>query len=147
VSGRDTSLILYHYNSKKQLLDSLKYTRALKSVGNDAAGGLTHMVNHALFSGNYVATDSTGHKLYIQFTDEGKVYGFLKFKDYYANTDFMAGPANNIDQLDFDVNTKDQKEYNYKLLADTLTLYAINYNADSTVQSRGGLKYKLVKQK
>ncbi len=148
IKNADTSLVLYHISKNKAIIDSVSYTRVLPSPpsGDNAGSGIDYYVNKKLFTGTYTTLSADDHKSYVEFDNEGNVYNFFNYKTYYANADFVAGPANNIDQLDFDVNTKKQKEYTYQLIGDTLTLYEINYDADSLVQSRGKFRYKLVKQ-
>jgi hypothetical protein len=147
IKGTDTSLFLYHINKNNKVLDSVKYTRVLKNAVDktNAADGINYITNKKLFAGKYDLFDISGKNSTIEFDSKGSVYGFLSFTKYYINTDFVAGPANNIDDIVFDLYTNTSLDFAYKLDADTIKLYHIDYNADSTVESFGQLQYKLVK--
>lgn len=146
IDRNDTILILYHYNKDHQLLDSTCYLKVVQSESkNDMGYGIQYITNKILITGNYNLIDSTGHTEKVEFTNEGNVSGFLGFKTYYINTDFEAGPENNIDEITFDLYTKKQKDYAYTFNTDTLTLYETTANADSTKLFLGKMAYTLVK--
>jgi len=148
ITSVDTNLFLYHYNNKNQILDSTKYTRVLSALLNDDMGsGIEYITNKTLITGKYTYVDSTGTISKVEFKNDGKVSGFLGFKSYYLNTDFMAGPQNNLDVIDFDVNTDKQKEYAYKIDGDTIGLFTTKSNADSTKLLLDKIVYKLTKTK
>ncbi len=149
IKGSDTALLLYHYTKDNQIIESTKYTKVANAATDtaDAAWGIEYIINKKLMIGNYTMTDSTGSHVKIKFNKEGYVSGFLDCKKYYINTDFEAGPENNVDEISFDIMTKMQKDYAYKLDSDTLNLYETKHNADSTLLLFGKLKYKLVRQK
>lgn len=149
VEGADTTLVLYRLNKNNAVISRIKYTRVSRSASSDnAASGIDYITNDKLMAGTYTTIDQTGSKLRVQFTSEGKVYRFEDHKDYYVNSDFNAGPANNIDQIIFDLyDDAHRKDYTFEIRADTLNLFAIKYNADSTIQSRGKLMYKLVRDR
>jgi hypothetical protein len=148
ITSVDTNLFLYHYNNKNQILDSTKYTRVLSALLNDDMGsGIEYITNKTLITGKYTYVDSTGTISKVEFKNDGKVSGFLGFKSYYVNTDFMAGPQNNLDVIDFDVNTDKQKEYGYKIDGDTIGLFTTKSNADSTKLLLDKIVYKLTKTK
>jgi len=147
IKNNDTSLLIYHYNKDNKLLDSTRYLKVIQSESNNDMGyGIQYITNRILITGKYTFTDSTGHVEKIGFTNEGDVAGFLNFKTFYINTDFIAGPENNLDVIDFDINNN-QKEYAFKFNADTLSLYETKDNADSSLLVLGKLKYRLFKTK
>jgi hypothetical protein len=148
ITSVDTSLFLYHYNNKNQILDSIKYTRVLHAqLNDDMSSGIEYITNKTLITGEYILTDSLGAISKVELKNDGKVSGFLGFKTYYINTDFMAGPQNNLDVIDFDVNTDNQKEYGYKINSNTISLFTTKSNADSTKLLLDKLAYKLVRTK
>lgn len=148
ITGRDTSLILYHYNRANHIIDSTKYTKVLnKQIGDDMGNGIEYITNKLLFTGRYTTTDTTGAALNIKFMNDGKVLGFPEFVKYTINTDFVAGPENDLDQIYFDDYEKNQKQFLFKATADTLTIYDVNESADSLRLKWGKLRYKLVKVK
>lgn len=149
ITNKDTSLILYHYNKANQIIDKTRYTRvAAKAIdGSDAAWGIQYITNKKIITGNYMMADSTGSVSKCAFTNEGNVSGFPDFKSYWVNTDFEAGPENNLDEIFFDLYSKQQKSYAYKILLDTLKLYDVIANADSTEDVVGKLRYTLVRKK
>jgi hypothetical protein len=120
----------------------------LNALPSDDMGfGIDYITNKKLITGKYTTTDSTGNRLKVEFNNNGKVSGFLNFKTYYINADFEAGLENNLDEIDFDVNTKKQKTFTFRFNADTLNLYDTYENADSTKLVLGKLKYKLVRHR
>lgn len=148
ITSTDTSLFLYHYNNKNQILDSIKYNKLSGAqINDDMASGIEYITNKILITGKYTVTDSLGAISKVEFKNNGKVSGFSDFKTYYINTDFMAGPQNNLDVIDFDVNTDKQKEYGYKINANTIDLFTTRSSADSTKILLDKLVYKLVRTK
>ncbi|WP_146203112.1 hypothetical protein [Mucilaginibacter oryzae] len=148
IAGGDTTLLLYHYNKNNQVIDSVKYIRVLaKQKDNDLGYGITYITNKLLISGNYELTDTNGTTSNISFNNEGKVSGFTGYETYYVNTDFEAGPQNDLDQFSFNIYTKQQKDYLFKIKGDTLNIYNIDFSADSVHLKWGELKYKLVRRK
>jgi hypothetical protein len=152
VKNNDTTLILYHYNKNKKLLGSTNYTRVLnRQVNNDLGYGINYITNQKLISGSFESIDTSGNHIDVRFTDDGRVYGFGNSKYYFLNTDFEAGPANNIDQIYFDIKpdnvTSQQKIYTYKFVKDTIALYSTKTNADSTLLFADKIVYKLIRKR
>jgi hypothetical protein len=148
VNKGETNLVLYHYNSNGKIIDKTLYTKVADSpeTGDDAASGIDYITNKKLFSGKYeLIADNVSTE--VEFNDAGKVTGFPDATKYYVLTDFMAGPANNLDQLIFNLYAPEQICYTYTFNADTLSLYEIKPNADSTLLLADKLKYKLVRKK
>jgi hypothetical protein len=141
LTNEDTSLIIYHYNKNKKLLDQTRYIK----VPRNTEGALQYMVNKILFSGNYKAIDSTGEATNIQFSNDGIVTGLPNFKKYYVLTDFVAGPENRVDEVCFDIQTPNQTCYAYQIKADTISLFE-EAEKESDTLIVGQLKYKLVRQ-
>jgi len=150
IKGNDTSLVLYHYDKNNHVIDSTIYTKVADEASdeNDAGWGIQYIINKMLITGRYLAIDSAGATSKIEFTNAGKLSGFDNFKKFYISTDFEAGPENNIDQIGFyQSEISKAKWYSFKFQADTLKLYNIGENADSTLLTIGKLKYKLIRQK
>ncbi|HEX8021566.1 hypothetical protein [Mucilaginibacter sp.] len=148
IAGVDTSLVLYHYNKNNQVTDSVKYTRVLaKQVDNDMGYGISYITNKLLISGKYEMLDANGVTSKISFTNDGKVNGFPDCETYYVNTDFVAGPQNDLDQFSFNIGTQKQKDYLFKTNRDTLNIYNIDFSADSLHLKWGDLKYRLIRTK
>ncbi|AYL97290.1 hypothetical protein [Mucilaginibacter celer] len=148
IAGSDTSLLLYHYNKNNHIISSVKYTRVLpKQTDKGMEYGITYITNKLLISGNYELTDTNGTTSKISFNNEGKVSGFAGYETYYVNTDFVAGPQNDLDQFSFNIGVQQQKDYLFKINKDTLNIYNIDFSADSVHLKWGELKYKLVRSK
>jgi len=140
VGNQDTTLIIYRFDKNKTLLEETKFLK----VPKNSEGALQYMVNKTLFSGDYDASDTAGNKMKIHFTNDGLVQGLPNFEKYYVLTDFVAEPENKLDEVCFDIQTKNQKCYAYKIIGDTINLYETNENEDGP--RPGPLKYRLVKQ-
>jgi len=141
LTNKDTSLIIYHYNKDKKLLEQTKYIKVPKNT----EGALQYMVNKTLFAGNYKTTDSLGQTINVQFTNDGIVTGFANFKKFYILTDFVADSETSLDQVCFDIQTPNQKCYVYKIKDDTINLYELVENENAIAVRLGQLKYKLIK--
>ena len=142
ISSKDTSLVIYHYDKNKKLLGQSEYKR----VPKNSEGALQYMVNKTLVAGKYNSTDNKGKSITVQLTNDGKVIGLQNFTKYYVLTDFVAGPENNLDEICFDIQTKNQKCYAYEIKGNTINLYENSENNDHLTLALGKLKYKLVKQ-
>ncbi|GGB12067.1 MULTISPECIES: hypothetical protein [Mucilaginibacter] len=148
ITGGDTSLLLYHYNKNNQVIDSTKYIRVLdKQIVNDMGYGIDYITNKLLISGDYIMTGADGKQSSVTFTNAGKVRGFSEYETYYVNTDFVAGPENDLDQLSFNVDTHHQKNFLFRVKGDTLNIYKTDFSADSIHLKWGKLEYELVKRK
>jgi hypothetical protein len=146
LDNKDTSLVLYHYNKNKTLLNKTKFDKVLmKKKDDDVASGLQYIVNKKLISGVYSMHDTSGSKITVQFDDEGNIFGVQGFKTYYVITDFAAEPENKMDEICFDIQTPNQKCYNFQIRKDTLEIYQENENLDNESPSYRQLKYKLIK--
>ena len=148
INKGDTKLVLYHYLKDKHLLDSTVYSKVLNSQkSNDAGYGIQYIANKKLMSGRYLAIDLSSSSQAVDFDDNGNISGLSDFKTYHIGTDFEVLLKNNLDQVYFDIDTKKQRSFSFKLVADTLNLYETSENSDSTKLVLGKLKYRLVKQK
>lgn len=148
ISKADTNLVIYHYNKNNQFIDSIVYNKVLNTLVDDNMGSeVDYITNKLLISGNYTMVDSLGNHRDISFTNDGNILGWTGLKTYCVNTDFEAGPANNIDQLIFDLYTKHQTDYAFKIKMDTLDIYTSSANADSTESLIGQLRYQLIRKK
>jgi hypothetical protein len=138
----DTTLILLRYNKRKEILGQTKYLKAT----NGAESVFQSMVNRTLFSGKYKLTDSAGKVSDIKFTDEGNVTGLPLFKNYEVITDFVAEPANSVDEVCFDIQTSNQHCYAFESIADTLKLYEVRESPGQDTVHRERLAFTFVKQ-
>ena len=141
ISIGDTSLILSIYNKDKKITNQIQYLKAPKNSEEP----LQYMVNKTLFAGNYKAEDSSGQISILKFTNDGQLYGFPNYKKYYVVTDFVAESDNSVDQVCFDVQALNQRCYGFNIQADTISLYDLKENMNTT--QFGELKYKLVKKR
>lgn len=146
VRSSDTALVMYHYNKNKRITDSAQYSKVKVTDENDAASGIQNITNKTLFSGLYSATEE-GRPVSVRFYDDGKITGLSNFKTFYVNTDFVAGPENNLDELIFDLQTKQQKSFTFKFNSDTLNIFETKPAADSVNLIVDKLRYKLVKKR
>ena len=141
ISNKGTSVVIYHYNKDKKLINQDTYRKVLKN----SEGPLQYMVNKTLVAGVYKTTDTTGGSITIRLTDDGKVIGIPNFSKYYVLTDFVAEP-DSLDKICFDIQTKNQHCYAFEIKVDTINLYQAIENADSATSSLGKLMYRLVKK-
>jgi len=150
IANGDTTLIYIEQNADTHKNIVSKYRRALikpRSADDDAAYGLDYLVNKALFAGNYVYNNSAGQQPIVTFTNDFRVKGLEGFKTFLPLIDMSTGPMNNLDNIIFDETGDNSKTFIFKIDADTLKLYNMYANADSSKQVLGPLKYKLVKKK
>lgn len=146
IKNGDTSIVLYGYNKEKNEYTTTWYVKALnkqKYLGD----GLDYLINKALIAGTYKMTDSLGKNDIVIFTALGNVSGFGNLKTYSILNDLGGEPMNNLDDIAFEAPGKTRKNYTFKIIADTLSLYDTKANADSTELLVDKLRYKLVKQK
>lgn len=124
----------------------VKYIKSSVTRPTELGSGLYRMVNQALVAGKYNMTDSAGTVSKVSFSADGKVTGFLNASDYYINIDLNDDVMDNLDEIIFDpMQNKARLSYTYKIVADTLKLYSIQANADSTEAILDKLKYTLVR--
>lgn len=142
ISGNDTSLRILRYDKFNKIIGQTKYLRAPKN----SEEALQFMVNKTLFAGNYKAEDSSGKISVLKLTNDGIVTGLPGFKKYYVLTDFVARPENNVDEVCFDIQTKNQLCYAFEIIGDTINLYDVKESTEQDTLQRGQLKYKLVRQ-
>ncbi|MBS1771577.1 MAG: hypothetical protein JST82_01865 [Bacteroidetes bacterium] len=143
----DKSLMLYHYNKDKKLLDKRAFTKVEGPLTEDSEPyGLQYMANRVLFAGKYDATDETGKQSEIEFTEDGMLHGVEGHTIYYVFTDFIGDPEGNLDEMCFDFQQKTQKPYIFEIKGDTTKLYAASENEERTQLIQGDLKYTLVKK-
>lgn len=142
ITSKDTTVLIYHYNRNEKLIGQTEFRR----VPKNSEGALQYTVNKTLVAGKYQTIDTTGKSITVQLTNDGKVIGLSEFTKYYVLTDFVAGPLNNLDEICFDIQTKNQKCYAYEFKGDTINLYETIENEDHVTLTLGQLKYELVKQ-
>jgi len=144
----DTGLVLYHRGKEKNIKPLTKYSKVLNKQPDDNLGfGMYCYINKGLVAGSYTLYDSTWTASKVSFNANGKVTGFLNFKTYNINIDINSDVRDNLDEIGFDVYSKDRKSYSFIITADTLKLYETKPNADSTLLVLDKLKYRLVRLK
>ncbi|MEO6150676.1 MAG: hypothetical protein ABIN95_12370 [Mucilaginibacter sp.] len=146
VENGDTILVLTELNEAHDKVVT-RFIRALTSADEKLGDGMDHIINKNLFSGSYVLTDSIGKTRNVTLTDNGKITGIAGLRTYYAMTDFIAGPDNNLDLLIFNLSAKDQIDYSFKITGETLKLYSTIPTADSAELMVNKLVYTLVRAK
>ncbi|WP_028981125.1 hypothetical protein [Sporocytophaga myxococcoides] len=146
--NNQTSLVLYHYDKTKKLIDKKSFTKvANKQSDNDAAWGLQYIVNKKLFAGNYLLIDSTNSFTKVSLKSDGSFSGHSDFKTYYVFTDFMGGPETSLDEIDFNFYTKNSKGFAFKIVSDTTYLYStIGDEETGEPEQLDKIQYKLVRQ-
>ena len=148
VGHRDTILTFANFDQEKKQFIKTQYIRTFKRQPNDdLADGIDYYINKILVAGNYTLTDSTGTKFKVNLSEDGKVSGFLNCKTYMINIDLNSDVNDNLDGIYFKSADKENKNFSFKINADTLSLYETYENADSTELLLGKLKYKLIRNK
>lgn len=144
INNHDTSLVLYHYDKNKKLLDETKYTKVPQSLSDNNLGdGLQYIVNKKLISGTYKEMDE---ETIVELTNSGKITGFYNYSTYYVITDFVAGPENTTDKICFEIQTNDQRCYGFKINGDTLNLIKLPEDETDTIFQLMEPIYKFVRQ-
>lgn len=142
VKNNDTSVVLYHYNKDKKVLDTVPFTKVLPSQADTegADKGLEYEINKLLFTGAYRFSDSAGtHEFHLK--NDGKIIGYMGYSKYFVQSDFVAGPENNIDILCFDNDC-----FAYKIFHDSIVLYDVHENEDHTSLNFDKQRFVLFKQ-
>jgi len=149
MQGKVTTLILYHYNKSRKIIDKTSYTKVANKATDttDAAWGIQYITNAKVMNGTYITRDSLGNRLKVKFDSEGRMSGLYNFSSFLINTDFVVSYQNNLDEIIFDIDSKHGKFYTFKIKADTLKLYDTQPNTDSSKDIIGRLKYKFVRKK
>jgi hypothetical protein len=122
LSASDTMLVLNTFNKQKQLIAHATYRR-IRNGKLDQLDNLTLAANQLLMAGNYVGVDSLQRPTHLQFTADRRVIGWSSIKTYEVNTDFGAGPGNEIDHLIVKGSNKLDRVIHFQFRADTLRLY------------------------
>jgi len=144
----DTILTFADFDKEKKQFIKTQYVRSFKRQPNDdLADGMDYYINKILVAGNYTLTNSIGTKLKINLSEDGRVSGFLNCKTYMINIDLNSDVNDNLDGIYFKTADKENKNFSFKINADTLILYTTEENKDSTELIQDKLKYKLVRTK
>jgi hypothetical protein len=148
VENGDTILSFSRHAGENEKVITTKYIRALvRKPNNDLASGINYLINKALITGTYLSKDSTGAVSRVIFKNDGSVSGFLNSSKYEINFDLNSDPMDNLDEIGFDIRTKNHHSFSFKIISDTLSLYNTYPNADSTELILGKRVYKLIRQK
>jgi hypothetical protein len=143
----DTTLLLKHYDKTNVLLDSKRFTKVNNTHTSDDLGwGIQQVVNNKIISGNYINIDGPKPSSIITFKDDGSVNGLGNFKKYSIQTDFIAGPENNLDQICFDISTDNAKCFTYQVGGESIRIYEVKEDAKQEFLLIGKLKYVLLRQ-
>ena len=121
---KDTTLIIYHYNSDTKETSTAQYIKAMdKLPAGGLQAGMSIAINQAILSGKYEGTDAAGKNIRALFTDDGKVSGLPGLTTYYVQNDMIADPNHSHDEIIFNLNGKGQKAYSFIINKKTLSLY------------------------
>lgn len=146
--SNDTSLLLYHYDKNKKLVDKTKYIKVSGvEPGHSIEDGFEYIVNQKLISGSYIVTDTIGTGRLVSLDNEGNITGFPGSKTYYIITDFVAESEKITDQICFDIQTANQKCYGFNINNDTINLFATFEDDNGIVFKLGPAIYKFIKKK
>lgn len=146
ITSSDTILILYNHNNEKDLNPIIEY----KKIGNKESSydeGVDIFINKNLISGNYLIETPSASPKKVVFTDNGDVTGLSKYKTFSVLNDLIGQQEEDIDEIEFDISSRNPQYYAFKIDGDTLNLYNIRHSADAYKLMLGSIAYKLVKQK
>jgi len=148
IENGDTILITHLIDDDTKKIKIVKYVKSLNSEPDDNLGlGMDYLINKNLIAGNYVMTDSLGNNTKVTLSALGKVTGMPGLDTYWISDDIGGEPMNNLDGFTFNLYKKNAENYTFKIIADTLTLYNMKANADSTENVLGKMVYKFVRDK
>lgn len=134
----DTTLNLYEYSATKQLIHTTVYKKGTQCTD----GPFQYMVNKTLFAGQYRISEEGGTGK-VLFTSDGVISGLSNYVRYFVLCDFVAGPANNIDQICLEDAAGKRSWFAYSITNKTIRLFDYTENADME-PVRGKLRYTLV---
>lgn len=144
----DTILMFSNFDEQKKHLVKTRFIRAYKREPNDElAYGMYYYINKILVAGNYSLIDSVGTAFKVNLSQDGKVSGFFNFKSYIINIDLNSDVNDNLDEISFETLSNANTNFSFKINKDTLELYDMYENVDSTKLVLGKLKYTLIRQK
>jgi hypothetical protein len=144
----DTVMFFTKLDDQTKKIIKTEFIKELnKQPDNDLGYGLNYAINEGLIAGNYVLADTLNSTMKVNFTNNGKVYGFLNHSEYEINFDLNSSPMDNLDEINFDIRSKSSASFSYKINGDTLNLYTTHPNSDSTQLILGKRIYRLIRQK
>ena len=146
IKNGDTTIVLYGYDKDKNEHTTTWYIKAFNKQ-KDLGDGMAYLIDKGIIAGKYNFTDSLGKSSSVLFTDKGQVNGFKNFTGFSIQNDLGNEPMNNLDEIMLNGADKTQKDYTFKIVADTLSFYDTKANADSTEMVVDKLRYKFVRQK
>lgn len=142
----DSSLVLYHYDAGKKLLDKRIFTKVLrKQLNSDLGFGIQYIVNKKLLKGNYTCTDSLNNKSDVELTVDGKIKGLGDYKYYLAATDFMDAYSN-MDYITLLKDEKNSEAFGYTSKNDSVKIYTLHKDDSSGTIFYGKLRYSLLRK-
>lgn len=140
-------LILYHYDKNSLLLDSKKFTKiANRPQDEDLDWGIQVITNKSILDGKYIVQDKYNNKTLITFNSNGIVVGHPQFKTFYIFTDYLGAYKPTIEQICFNIDSKKEKTYGFKIKGDTFYLYDLTGSEENRNLKAGKLAYILTKQ-
>jgi hypothetical protein len=147
VTSKDTTLAMYTFDKNRKLIDATTYLRVFRDFEGKELGNSTYyMVNKTLITGHYLLSDTLNKVSKAYFDNNGTVTGIPGAKTYFIDVDFETPPGNNMDQIDFDINTKNDQLFAFKFDHDTLNLFNTKLDKDSINLILGKRVYMLIKQ-
>jgi hypothetical protein len=143
VTVTDTFLVLYHFDKGKKLLDKSRFSRVTYESAS-ISDGLQGYVNSVLISGKYKLS---GDRQTVEFNNAGIVTGLGHFKKYFIQTDFVITMDNDADNIIFDVYSKNQARFAFKIRQDTIDLYRTTSDSLEMEMRIDSLSYRLIRLK
>lgn len=138
--GKDTSLVLYHYDQADKLLDKKEYSKVFDQPQQyNADNGLQQMVNQKIVSGKFMLVDGKKPAVTVVFGKDGTLTGLSGFNGYRIMTDFLGGPHQDFDEICLNTSTSNTQCFAFEVKQDTINLFQVNGSKPRV----GKLVYKL----
>ncbi|MCR6641239.1 MAG: hypothetical protein NVV82_20130 [Sporocytophaga sp.] len=146
--GNETNLFLYHYDKQNKLIDKRKFTKvADEKPDNDLGWEIQYVVNQKLISGDFLIYDSINNTTTVSLKSNGSLSGHPDFNEYYIYTDFIGGPETSLDNICFNLQSKNPICFAFQFNNDTIYLYSTKGDEEAGEDPQiDQLKYRLVKQ-
>ncbi|MEQ1554637.1 MAG: hypothetical protein ABL929_10685 [Ferruginibacter sp.] len=146
IKGKDSFLVLYHFNEAKKLLQITKFKKSSTPSIISSDKFLDYVVNKTLFTGNYSGKDNEGNNVNISFTNEGGIYGLQEFTKYKVSTFILQrSKGNYYNKIYFLDNDNAPVLYAFTFVGKKLFLYELTENKNEQMVL-GSLKYNLIKK-
>lgn len=151
LQAADTVLRLDKYDRQNRRRESVTYRRIRFRPTNTPDEpalnqGLERAVRQAVLAGRYAGQDSAGRPVQAQFAADGHVSGLPPFSTYNVSIDFI-GPESNLNTVQLNPYTAQQRTLAYRLSRDTLRLYAVRPDEEHINLRPARLHYTLVRRR